>query len=1045
MTLQLPHIHQPVHRLYAALNQWEMKHPNGDPSLWGVQNDALRQLRGVIPKATQKKQNAFYFHMFTGTGKTRLGAKIIELLHDFGNGEIPKTVIRVPTRFLVRQFRNEIAAALPHLTAHLGVYYSHEKSPLKQIVVTTFQSFRKGTAEGFFQPGEIELVITDESHEGLSERRVEDLEPFKKAVKIALTATPDYSSDRTVADHYELAYKLGHIEAIDQKVIAPFRNVLLLSDTSLDGISLNSDEGYDLHDLEKKVNQHGRNMAAIKFYKSYIEPTTGRPALGQQALAFCAGIDHAKDFAAQANESLQHFMQPGITFCQAVWGDMPELDKVLERFERGEILCLSNADLLVRGYNHPNISMCLNMAPSRSSVVVGQRGGRALRYDPNHPEKVALIIDIVDENTDPRNFSLLYGEYVGGAAFGTIFNEQPDTAKIPKPIKKSISTLVGPQTVLVTREEVMAYFSDRQDIRKESLRAGIIVDRVLPALRERMGANGLDRLYQLWIEIKDDLPTTHDELDINDRRPSYARFTRICQGITSAWNVRNGSPTLEAFAIANLLKCEVSELFGEPPAKLRMATKEKLPYNREQHVRFSDAMKAAGFVNAHGWPQITRLQNAILLNNHNISLLTSLSRGQTSPVLNSTGDFSPLAMEVATVLNMSPEELFDTHANTPIWTPDARTPVHLFDDEENLDYMEDDAEGDAEMPQSYRLKFCSVAEKAGGGYSVQVVSRDTETDRKRSIMGLSEDTDDILNSLTPREGKILRFRFGIDISNDHTFEEIAAKFRKTVAQVRKIQEEGIRKLKHPSRSDKLRSYADADDFGEATGDDRILVRDFNRIPIGSELEKQNFFEIWSILTKEHGSCFVTSQEAVEMLIEAADTVRNYTNIGHIYKRSDMPDVPRLLKMVHINIDGWYDVMMKERKLIGGSNLDNLDSTFLVPVLKAFTNLGIPPRPDFFDVWQSRVNDVWQFRVKPIGIWYKGLRDCIKIFNNLGVIEVDRHGKDVKSITRIPAQDVHGGLSLTDSFYSSFIEECQRYRILDPISISQQSASPKPTA
>ncbi|MCY7319367.1 MAG: sigma-70 family RNA polymerase sigma factor, partial [Ramlibacter sp.] len=67
---------------------------------------------------------------------------------------------------------------------------------------------------------------------------------------------------------------------------------------------------------------------------------------------------------------------------------------------------------------------------------------------------------------------------------------------------------------------------------------------------------------------------------------------------------------------------------------------------------------------------------------------------------------------------------------------------------------------------------------------------------------------DILDSLTPREAKVLRMRFGIEMSTDHTLEEVGKQFDVTRERIRQIEAKALRKLKHPSRSDKLRSFID---------------------------------------------------------------------------------------------------------------------------------------------------------------------------------------------------------------------------------------------
>ncbi len=74
--------------------------------------------------------------------------------------------------------------------------------------------------------------------------------------------------------------------------------------------------------------------------------------------------------------------------------------------------------------------------------------------------------------------------------------------------------------------------------------------------------------------------------------------------------------------------------------------------------------------------------------------------------------------------------------------------------------------------------------------------------------GLRDVVKDILDSLTPREAKVLRMRFGIEMASDYTLEEVGKQFDVTRERIRQIEAKALRKLKHPSRSDKLRSFTD---------------------------------------------------------------------------------------------------------------------------------------------------------------------------------------------------------------------------------------------
>ena len=75
---------------------------------------------------------------------------------------------------------------------------------------------------------------------------------------------------------------------------------------------------------------------------------------------------------------------------------------------------------------------------------------------------------------------------------------------------------------------------------------------------------------------------------------------------------------------------------------------------------------------------------------------------------------------------------------------------------------------------------------------------------------LRDATKDVLDTLTPREAKVLRMRFGIEMNTDHTLEEVGKQFDVTRERIRQIEAKALRKLRHPSRSERLRSFLDTD-------------------------------------------------------------------------------------------------------------------------------------------------------------------------------------------------------------------------------------------
>jgi RNA polymerase primary sigma factor len=96
-----------------------------------------------------------------------------------------------------------------------------------------------------------------------------------------------------------------------------------------------------------------------------------------------------------------------------------------------------------------------------------------------------------------------------------------------------------------------------------------------------------------------------------------------------------------------------------------------------------------------------------------------------------------------------------------------------------------------------------------GGFFDRPLSRNAILPIDAAIQSnLRETTTRVLASLTPREERVLRMRFGIGMNTDHTLEEVGQQFSVTRERIRQIEAKALRKLKHPSRSRKLRSFLD---------------------------------------------------------------------------------------------------------------------------------------------------------------------------------------------------------------------------------------------
>jgi RNA polymerase primary sigma factor len=152
-----------------------------------------------------------------------------------------------------------------------------------------------------------------------------------------------------------------------------------------------------------------------------------------------------------------------------------------------------------------------------------------------------------------------------------------------------------------------------------------------------------------------------------------------------------------------------------------------------------------------------------------------------------------------------------------------RIPVHMIETINKLNRISrqmlqemgreptpDELAGRMEMPEDKVRKVLKIAKEP---ISMETPIGDDEDSHlgdfiedAATVESLRETVHGVLSQLTPREAKVLRMRFGIDLSTDHTLEEVGKQFDVTRERIRQIEAKALRKLRHPSRSEQLRSF-----------------------------------------------------------------------------------------------------------------------------------------------------------------------------------------------------------------------------------------------
>ena len=159
------------------------------------------------------------------------------------------------------------------------------------------------------------------------------------------------------------------------------------------------------------------------------------------------------------------------------------------------------------------------------------------------------------------------------------------------------------------------------------------------------------------------------------------------------------------------------------------------------------------------------------------TLIGSLINFKTSPIA-STGDLTPTAQSLCDFLGLLPEEL---------WT------------KEQLAFVLPTNKSHFSM--NHKEMVLTLARHTGELLEAPAPDAGLEEEDRHRVVA------EMLDSLTPREAKVLRLRFGIDTQSELTLEEVSAKFDVCRERIRQIETKAIRKLKHPTRVDTLRECA----------------------------------------------------------------------------------------------------------------------------------------------------------------------------------------------------------------------------------------------
>lgn len=322
----------------------------------------------------------FWFEHATGAGKSVAALGFVDASRTGG------VLILTHRRNLVDQFIGELVDR---------GYKNRISPPLLQgqgrsngpVTVETYQWFVRhaGNISDLYS-----LVICDEAHTALGEKTSASIRKWKEPIFLGMTATGALIA-RHVTDLFPTCtsrFDLG--QAARRGVIAPLRCVRIPPGVGVRSIAKvplrrgEVDQDFDQEELAALLDQGPFNAAIADLYRARFKDVPG--------VVYTAGVKHAYNVA-------ETFRAAGIK-AEAVSGETPkkDLQKILARFEKGDVDVLVNAQLLTEGWNSPRATVCMHLAPTASKRIYQQRVGRVTRRNPG--KEAGIVVDFVHPATN---------------------------------------------------------------------------------------------------------------------------------------------------------------------------------------------------------------------------------------------------------------------------------------------------------------------------------------------------------------------------------------------------------------------------------------------------------------------------------------------------------------------------------------------------------------------------------------------------------------------------------------------------------------------
>ncbi len=510
-------------------------------------NWAQAKAYAQVTKHLERGQHRLTVDMPTGSGKGFLAGR---LLQDYwGQGRTPRALVMTYSRDLRADLNDAFSdpEKTPGLVGLTSEYVARDGVPRRPIVIATYHSGMKALREGSIHPDQLDCIILDEGHLALAPERQKILRELK-VPQIALTATSAYARDKNLElAGYKTVYSLPLGAAVEGGLLAPFQSMVHVLEgayPALRHVRISHRGDYEAASLEQALNVHAFNEAVADLLCGWRQPGHGRRLTDRKSVLFCAGIGHAEAMAKILTA------QMGRDFIRAIHSDMPDTERaaLLRAHRAGDIRWLSTANYLIHGHDDPGLDGVINIAPTRSPVVAGQRPGRMMRLDPFRPFKESLCFELL---YGTESNQILHGELMGGFSFmgprGIYAVRPPDT------LDSLASAPHATGRTIFLASELKALTKQREQMRLRAAPAPVLTQ----AFAEAVAQDGrpFDTLVTKALQVL-------AKLSPNLLAPEFF-LLQAASGKTLPVD-RMGLHTNPAYAWAIALTRSVDELFPQP-------------------------------------------------------------------------------------------------------------------------------------------------------------------------------------------------------------------------------------------------------------------------------------------------------------------------------------------------------------------------------------------------------------------------------------------------------------------------------------------------